>query len=30
MPDEPLLDDYDTDAATLCDEPDLSDNGEDE
>lgn len=30
MPDESLLDDYDTDAANLADAPDLTDDGEDE
>lgn len=30
IPDEPLCDDYDTDAATLADIPDLYDDGEDE
>jgi hypothetical protein len=30
IPDECLLDDYDIDTASLCDEPDLYDNGEDE
>ena len=29
-PDEPLCDDYDTDAGNLADTPDLTDDGEDE
>ena len=30
IPDEPLCDDYDTDAGNLADTPDLTDDGEDE